>query len=214
MSKEYNIYARRLDEAFRAARDDYKNAYDRLQAAERKRGNGVVGSPQRQRAELDYQDAQREFKSAEKRIWGEFNQLRSDLRRELVEVVDEAQTVNPDAVDENGLELLKSGIMTAKDFYTMEKKYDGNPTMLRLLAKYAQETADNSDHESTERGGLYMLAERCKDGQGAVIRDWDALSKIADYCSGQAHGKPGSPTYILSMGQQWEQLSSEAVENF
>lgn len=69
MSK-YRIYAQKIDEAFRAARDEYKSAYDELEALDKKRvTSGTAGSVQRQRAELDYKDAQRKFKSEEDRIW-------------------------------------------------------------------------------------------------------------------------------------------------
>ena len=213
MSK-YAGFAKRLDEAFRAARDEYKSAHDKLKEAEKNRSNGNPGSAQRQRAELDYQDAKTEFRDAERRIWGEFTRTRADLRRELAERVAADSSANPDTVDANGLELLKSGILTANDFYALAEKYDDNPTMLRLLAKYARDAASDPSNDQATRGALYMLSERCADGCGAVMGNWDALFQIADYCSGQAHERTGSPSYTLSMSEWWEQLSGEAVENF
>ena len=136
------------------------------------------------------------------------------MRRELAERVAADSSANPDTVDANGLELLKSGILTANDFYALAEKYDDNPTMLRLLAKYARDAASDPSNDQATRGALYMLSERCADGCGAVMGNWDALSQIADYCSGQAHERTGSPSYTLSMSEWWEQLSGEAVENF
>lgn len=138
MSK-YAGFAKRLDEAFRAARDEYKSAHDKLKEAEKNRSNGNPGSAQRQRAELDYQDAKTEFRDAERRIWGEFTRTRADLRRELAERVAADSSANPDTVDVNGLELLKSGI----------------------LAKYARDAASDPSNDQATRGALYMLSERC-----------------------------------------------------
>ena len=213
MSK-YNSYAKQLDEVFRTARDEYKSAYDKLQAAEKNRSSGAIGSTDRQRAELKFQEAQIEFKTAGDQIWDDFNRQRSELRRELVKQVTEDGAANPDAVDTNGLELLKRGILTANDYYALADKYDGNVTMLKLLAKYTREAASDPDREQAERGALYMLAEQCRDGQGKVVSNWDALSKIADYCSGQSRDRRDSPNHIISMGEWWEQLSSQTIENF
>lgn len=213
MSK-YNSYAKRLDEVFRTARDEYKSAYNKFQKEEKDRSSGAVSSTDRQRAELKFQEAQIEFKTSENKIWDEFNRQRAELRRELVKQVTEDGAANPDAVDTNGLELLKSGILTANDYYALADKYDGNVTMLKLLAKYAREAASEPDRERAERGALYMLADQCRDGQGKVVSNWDALSKIADYCSGQSRGRRDKPVHIISMGEWWEQLSSQTIENF
>lgn len=214
MSK-YNVYAKQLDDAFKTARDEYKAAFDKFHAAENNRNNGVAGSPQRQRAELDYQDAQREFKTAGERVWDGFNRQRAELRAKLAAEVKSSSAAIPDAVDPNGLELLKSGILSADDFFTLADRYNGNATMLRLVAKYAKLAADNMDGtQAKHRGALYQLADSCKNGQGQTMQAWDNLSRIADYCSGQAREKRDRPNHILSMGQHWEHLSGETIENF
>lgn len=69
------------------------------------------------------------------RIWPEFNRRRAELRAALEHEVHSGTLASPDAVDPNGLELLKSGILSADDYYSLVDKYDDNPTMLRLVAK-------------------------------------------------------------------------------
>ena len=87
--------------------------------------------------------------------------------------------------------------------------------MLRFVAKYAKEAADDMDStQAKDRGALYQLAQVCSQGQGRTMRAWDDLSRIADYCSGQTRNRRDTPTHTISMGQWWEQLSGEAVENF
>ena len=131
-----------------------------------------------------------------------------------MEAVSQDRTASPDAVDEKALALLNSGIMDVRDFYSMEEKYSDNPTMLRLLGQYARKIAEGTDIDRSDRGALYMLADRCKNAQGGVVNNWDALSKIADYCSGQSRERRDSPAHTVNMGNLWEQLSGDMVSNF
>ena len=212
MSK-YNRYAKDLDAAFRAARQEYAEAWDKFQAAQNARGQG--DAMQRQRAELKYQQAELDFKEAEARIWPEFNRLRAELRSKLERELRGDNAANPDAIDPNGMELLKSGILSADDFYSLVEKYDDNPTMLRFVARYAKEAADDMDRtQAKDRGALYQLAQVCSQGQGRTMRAWDDLSHIVDYCSGQARARRETPAHTINMGKWWEQLSGEIVENF
>lgn len=214
MSK-YNRYAKDLDAAFRAARQEYENAWDKLQSAKDARSLSGGGAIDRQRAELKYQEAELAFKEAEARIWPEFNRRRAELRASLERDVRNGGLADPDAVDLNGMKLLESGTLSVDDYYSLAEKYDDNPTMLRFVAKYAKEAADDMDStQAKDRGALYQLAQVCSQGQGRTMRAWDDLSHIADYCSGQARTRRDTPTHTISMGQWWEQLSGEAVENF
>ena len=212
MSK-YNYFAKALDAAFKVARQEYVEAWSKFQAAQNARGQG--DAMQRQRAELKYQQAELDFKEAEARIWPEFNRRRAELRIKLERELRGDNAANPDAIDPNGMELLKSGILSADDFYSLVEKYDDNPTMLRFVARYAKEAADDMDRtQAKDRGALYQLAQVCSQGQGRTMRAWDDLSHIVDYCSGQARGRRDTPTHTISMGKWWEQLSGEIVENF
>lgn len=212
MSK-YNRYAKDLDAAFRAARQEYAEAWDKFQAAQNARGQG--DAMQRQRAELKYQQEELDFKEAEARIWPDFNRRRAELRSQLERELRGDNAANPDAIDANGMELLKSGILSADDFYSLAEKYDNNPTMLRFVARYAKGAADDMDStQAKDRGALYQLAQVCSQGQGRTMRAWDDLSHIVDYCSGQTRNRRDTPTHTISMGKWWEQLSGEIVENF
>ena len=170
---------------------------------------------QRQRAELKYQQAELDFKEAEARIWPEFNRRRSELRSQLEREVRGDGLADPDAVDLNGMKLLESGELSVDDYYSLVARYDDNPTMIRFVAKYAKEAADDMDStQAKDRGALYQLAQVCSQGQGRTMRAWDDLSHIVDYCSGQTRNRRDTPTHTISMGKWWEQLSGEIVENF
>lgn len=212
---KYNHYAKDLDAALKAARQEYMDAWDKLQKTEAYSKAAFSSDMERQKAKLKHQEAELAFKDADSRIWAEFNRKRAELRAALETEVRSGAVAVPDAVDTNGLELMKSGVLSADDYYSIAEKYEDNPTMLKLVAKYAKESAD--DMESTqakERGALYHLASVCSQGQSRTMRAWDELSKIADYCSGQTRDRRDTPTHTLNMSKWWERLAGEAVEGF
>lgn len=213
MSK-FNKYAKDLDAAFKSARTEYTAAVEKLQAAEQARHIAGADAMTRNLKELEYKAAEKDFWAASDRIWGQFNKTRQQLKNGLEAEIKANNAANPDAIDNNALELLKSGIMTADDYYTLLDKYDGNSTMLRLIGRFAQDAAENMTDDRTARAALFQIANECKNGQSSVMRTWDSLSQVATYCSGQAHGPRVNYRHVVSMGKWWEQLAGETVENF
>lgn len=213
MSK-FNKYAKDMDAAFKSARTEYTAAVKKLQAAEQARHIAGADAMTRNLKELEYKAAEKDFWAASDRIWDQFNKTRQQLKNGLEADIKANNSANPDAIDSNALELLKSGIMTPDDYYALLDKYDNNSTMLRLIGKYAQAAADDTTDDRAARGALLQVAQACKDGQGNVMRAWDSISQVADYCSGQAHGRREKPGYVISMGEKWEQLATEAIDNF
>lgn len=147
----YNTYAQRLDTTFRSARDEYAAAYDNLVQARRAdtdakawRPNDTAEDKQLRTATaaLDLSKAEAEFKIADGRIWSEFDMKCKELRKELEKDVQKNSLANPDAIDANALELLKSGALTVEDYSAFSEKYSGNSTMLKLVAKYALEASE------------------------------------------------------------------------
>ena len=213
MSK-YNRYAKDLDAAFRAARQEYAEAWDKFQAAQNARGQG--DAMQRRRAELKYQQAELDFKEAEARIWPEFNRRRAELRGQLEKELRDANAANPDTIDPNGMELLKSGILTADDVFSLVDKYDSNITMLRLISKTAKELADDKNTDAKTRGQLYVLCSQIGNGKNSTMRNFADLAEISNYCSGRGGGgmQRTNPSHTVAMAGKWEELSGNAVENF
>ena len=223
MSK-YNTYARQLDAAFRSARDEYAAAYDNLVQARRAdtdakawRPNDTAEDKQLRTSTtaLRLSEADAEFKIADRRIWPEFDAKCKELRRELEKDVQKNSLANPDAIDANALELLKSGALTVEDYYSFAERYDGNSTMLRLLSKYALDAADGTA-DVKETTALRILSDNCKTGMGTVLRAWNELEGVASYCSGRGGSSRSAidPTHIISMGKWWEELAGQAIENF
>ena len=220
----YNTYARQLDAAFKTARDEYAEAYSSLEQARQADTDAKAWRPndneedKRLRiatAALNLNKADAEFKIAEGRIWPTFDEKCKALRKELEKDVQKNSLANPDAIDANALELLKSGAMTVEDYYSFAERYESNATMLRVISKYALDASENAD-DTRDAVSLRILADNCKTGMGTVLRAWNELEGVASYCSGRGGSSRTAidPTHIVSMGKWWEELAGQAIENF
>lgn len=220
----YNHFARDLDIAFRAARDEYAAAYDNLEQARQADTDAKAWRPndneedKRLRiatAGLELSRVDAAFKISEARTWSEFDMKCKELRKELEKDVQKNSLANPDAIDANALELLKSGALTVEDYYSFVERYKGNATMLRVISKYALDASENADN-TKDAAALRILSDNCKTGMGTVLRAWNELEGVASYCSGRGGSSRTAidPTHIISMGKWWEELAGQAIENF
>ena len=224
MSK-YNEYAQRLDVAFKTAREEYMEAWNQLPAAQKAERDAQAWRAEtyrgendlrRQRAKAELLEAEHTFKATESRVWAEFDRQKEAIRRELESDVRASSTVDPDAIDANALELLKSGILTADDVFSLVNKYDANVTMLRLISKHAKELADDKNTDAKTRGQLYVLCSQIGNGKNSTMRNFSDLVEISNYCSGRGGGgaQRTTPAHTVAMAGKWEELASTAVENF
>ena len=223
---QYNKYAQRLDTAFKTAREEYMEAWNQLQAAQKANTDAQAWRAEtyrgendlrRQRAKAELLEAEHTFKATESRVWAEFDRQKEAIRRDLESDVRASSTVDPDAIDANALELLKSGILTADDIFSMVNKYDSNLTMLRLISKTAKELADDKQQtDAKTRGLLYTLCNQIGNGKNSTMRNFDDLVEISNYCSGRGGGgtQRTTPAHTVAMAGKWEELASTAVENF
>ena len=222
---QYNKYAQRLDTAFKTAREEYMEAWNQLQAAQKANTDAQAWRAETYRGENDLRrqqaraqllEAEHTFRAAESRVWAEFDRQKDAIRRDLESKVRASSTVDPDAIDANALELLKSGILTADDVFSLVDKYDSNITMLRLISKTAKELADDKNTDAKTRGQLYVLCSQIGSGKNSTMRNFDDLVGISNYCSGRGGGgtQRTTPAHTVAMAGKWEELSGNAVVNF
>lgn len=218
MSK-FNEYARKLDAIANAAFKESKDAAAALERAERaKRQNtqraGAVSADYAAasaRAQADYFDAiHRQNDVRNKMDDGEYRQQIKKLRGDLEAAVNAAYQVQPNQIDANALELLKSGIMTADEYKTMLEKAvsNGNATMVRLIGKYADSAAASvtgekgfDDSGATALRYVSDLAKGCNGS--AVLEKFDFMVDVYN----RAINNPG-------MIEEWDNLTGETVETF
>lgn len=214
MSK-YNSYARNLDAAFRAAIDEYTAVYNELTKAKENASAAGLDAVKQQIATLQLQEAEKKMRQEAARIWTEFDAKAADLRRALEKEVQTSNLADPSAIDSNAVELMKTGVLTVDDYFGFADRYDGNPTMLKLIGHYAKEAADSAD-DRKDKVALTVLAQDCAKGTGKTLKAWDSMMTAANYCSGRggSGNRRTTPGVTLSMGEWWEQLSGEIIENF
>lgn len=103
MSK-FNTYAQQLDAAFKTARGEYVETYQRFQQAQRANCRANAWTPNESAAEkqvktaraaLALHDAETAFTEASARVWGDFKTTRRMLRAELEQEVRAAQPCKP-----------------------------------------------------------------------------------------------------------------------
>lgn len=220
---KYKIYGQRLDTAYRGALDQFAKSWKKLMDAQEKLDEAQkwrFGETSAERelntakARIALTEAQVAFERERTSVWDDFNRQRAQIKKELEEAVMADGTANPDAVDTNALELLKSGIMTASDYSSMVERFSNNCTMTRLISRYARDAALSTD-DVREKAALNAIAVTCADGLNSTMRAWDTLSKICDHCSGQSRaGVTERPEHIINMGAHWEELSADALESF
>lgn len=212
---EFNHFAKELDAAFRAARSEYAAVYEELTKAKENAGAAGLDAVKKQIATLQLQEAEKKMRQETGRIWSVFDAKAAELRSALAKEVQASKCVDPTAVDAAGVELMKSGILTPDDYYSLAEKYDGNVTMLRLLSKYAADAATDADNRK-DRVALTVLSQECANGTGKTLKAWDDLMTTVNYCSGRGGSGNRRPTpgVTLSMGEWWDQLAGESVENF
>lgn len=214
MSK-YNSYARNLDAAFRAARDEYTAVYNELTKAKENASAAGLDAVRQQIATLQLQEAEKKMRQEAARIWAEFDAKAADLRCALEKEVQTSNLADPSAIDSNAVELMKTGVLTVDDYFGFADRYSENLTMLKLIGHYAKEAADSAD-DRKDKVALTVLAQDCAKGTGKTLKAWDSMMTAANYCSGRGGSGNRRPTpgVTLSMGEWWEQLSGEIIENF
>ena len=212
---QYNHFAKDLDAAFKAARDEYAAAYNAVEQARKAMQDAGSDALKRQIAKLQIQEAENNLRKETARIWTEFDAKATDLRRALEKEVQSSNLADPSAIDSNAVELMKTGVLTVDDYFAFADRYDGNPTMLKLIGYYAKEAADSTDNRK-DKAALVALAQDCAKGTGKTLKAWDDMMTAANYCSGRGGigNRRNIPGVTLNMGEWWEQLSGEIVENF
>ena len=214
---EFNIFAKRLDEAFRKSRSEYNAAFHALECAQQASRDANAWTPgdsaEEKQARKDcaaakLHTAEAAFSEARIRIWTDFKTARRTLRSELEQAVHTADIVNPDAINSNALELMKSGVMTSDDYAAFVKKYGNNHTMLRLISHYSAAAAKAQDG-SGEAAALNAISNACQRWKNEILQKFDDLS---DYC-GDITGHE-EPDEVFRVSEKWDELSLNAVENF
>ena len=104
-----------------------------------------------------------------KSIQKEYAELGTKAKTNFEEVISEADTrferynrATGDKVDLATVELLKSDVLSDREIKALAGDFKGNIAMLRIIGKYADERAKNTDNENT-KSELTALSYTCKE---------------------------------------------------
>lgn len=208
---KYNHYARELDNLFKQARAQYNEILQRRDSFREKMERSGASELERAEAKAGYEKALSDLKTVP--VWANFQTEYKRLEKALTDELRQDASANPDNVDNNAVTLLNAGILGVDDFYTLAEKYAGNSTMLRLVAKYAEDAAESAETKK-DRGALTQLASDCRNSENATLTAWNNLTEVARYCSGQRRGENTDTGYNYSMGKWWEELTAQTMEEF
>ena len=211
----FNEYARKADAYAKAVFEEYAEAESKLKAAEskrnaypRKNGLGYEYAAKSARFEAEYQEAKAEYEKLRR----EMRDYKADgfkpIRKELESAIADAFAANPEHLDANTMELLRSGIMSADEYNRLMSKAtaDNNPTMVRVIAKYAKDRADQADADrNTETARAFRAVAYKGNGVNgnSYLEAFDVMTSCFNRCMNN--------TALIG---HWDELNGEIVENF
>ena len=211
----FNEYARKADAYAKAVFEEYAAAERKLQAAEskrnaypRKNGLGYEYNAKAARYEAEYAEAKAEYEKLRREMRDNKTDGFKPIRSELEKALADAFAANPEHLDAATLELLKSGIMSADEYNRLMSKAtaDNNPTMVRVIAKYAKDRADQADADrnpDTARAFRAVAYQGNSVNGNAYLETFDAMTSCFNRCM--------ENTALMS---HWDELNGEIVENF
>ena len=209
MSK-FNHYARKLNEIVKTAFAKYQSAEQDYLKAERsyKELRPDADTIAKAKAMIVREDAQHALKAAKSELEDTKQEIR-ELRRGLDKAVSESFSADPAMIDGNTVELLKSGILTASEYCRLleKAKASDNPTMCRLIGKFAGDTARalKGTGRADENTALLLSVERnanfCSGND--YLTAFDAVTNIYSKC-----------VRTPAMISQWDSLVASTIESF
>ena len=191
-----STYSEKTREIIATAHDEFVNAETRFKDAERKhfenpRRKGLVPAEYvatAAQAEADYLTAKAEFERV-KREMPKYSDQLAALRKNLVEDVESANSIDPAQLDTAVLELLKSGIMRPREYaQQLERaRNDGNTVMTRIIGEYAERAAEAAEAKNgsidPEARALRMIANKSKANEGNErLKTFDEVSTTFGRC--------------------------------
>lgn len=213
MSK-YNSYARRVDEhakenfaAFLKAKSEFEAAEKYFNENKRPNGMWVVHDDdtiaRAANAESQYYAKKAAYEAARRAFASSADKI-PEIRAELQRLIEADLSANPDHLDNNTMELLKSGILKPEEYVRLLDRFSDNPTMVRMIGHYADERARDTNLPSQERTAYHAAAHAARNANGGdKLEAMDYLADVYSRCI-------RNPAMI----GHWDNLTSKLMEAF
>lgn len=213
MASDFNKYAQELDSYAKGCREALTKAYDAYCVAEKRRLDKGADPVKRALAEADYQQTKAEYDALRRKLFDEMDGKVFEIRNRLSEALSDFFSANPAKLDSATLELLKSGILKPHEYQRLMNAAirDDNPTMMRVIAQYAnqaaeEETKSNGGKSNDKAKALRAVAYQARYASGDIyLSNFDGLTDTLRRCVKH---------YPSSLFDSWESLTGEAIDHF
>lgn len=215
MSK-YNHFARRLNDLFHETAAEYASLAEALEKAEQEAQKytehhpGTVYEAKQMAAKAALSAAKEVFRHGVNDLFARYEKGVNDLTAELEKAVQGECVAKPADIDNNALELLKSGVMTASDYAAMVDQYSSNATMARIIHKFADERRQTVT-DAAERQQMAAITMRAKAHSTGEASGWGDLAETARIYSGAR--EPMRAKYVQDMQKRWDSPEIQAAIN-
>ena len=181
----FNTHARELDRIVKEIFEKFVKADEQLKAAEKradelkKRENeSAENAAKSARAYADLIEARAAMQAARAEFEAGHKTIR-EIRKQLESDISEEYAAEPSRIDLATIELMKAGVMSSSEYRRIfdAARADGNHTMARIIAKYAEGEVDKAISRYGEEAfdslvNVYNRAEN----NAAMIGYWDSLT--------------------------------------
>lgn len=212
---KFNTYAKQAETIAKECTTRYAAAIDQLKKAEAaRRANpqrgGIVSADyaaKSARAEADYLEAKEAVRAAKAKMEAGKSEL-ARIKKALAADIENSYAADPAQMDNTTVELLKSGILKASEY---ERLYNqaakaGNPTMMRLIGKYANDRATDEQKNllPVDRSVLLSIAHSSRQVNGAeYLAGFHLIEDVFSRCI-------DNPAMI----GHFDELTQETIANF
>ncbi len=155
------------------------------------------------RAALDYEHANHARNELRRNLPQQIEKQLNSIRAELSAAVDERFSAKAEDVDGATVELLQSGILRPSEYQRLvvNAVADGNYTMSRIIASYAEKAAVQTGGEDAM--ALRVIAQRGKTaGGGVYLANYDVLADALTRCVRNP-----------ALWPQWELMTERVIKN-
>ncbi len=212
----FNTHARELDRIVKEIFEKFVKADEQLKAAEKradelkKRENeSAENAAKSARAYADLIEARATMQAARAEFEAGHKTIR-EIRKQLESDISEEYAAEPSKISLATIELLKSGVLSSGEYRRIfdAARADGNHTMARIIAKYAEGEVDKAISRYGENGDVTSdFRQIAFDGNhengGEYLEAFDSLVNVYNRTE-------RNPALI----DNWDELTSETIEQF
>ena len=223
---EFNNFAQRLDEAFRASQTAYAEEVAKLTTAQKNRDDAFAWSNERavgtaaalqqaqqKAADIGLKAAQEAFRKTARKIMDGYTDRVAALKREVADAVNAANLVDTAQIDSSAIALLNSGVMNSADYRHMMEQFEGNVTMRRMIGEYARRAAEDHKDDRNESVALRAICNEAGQESFGIIETFNSLADASIRYMGASN--PERYTFAQDMQAHWDDGDIRAaIENF